>query len=438
VLKTKNPAGAGEAATGTGKVDNENISYNPVNVNSRKNNKNKINRIFEFTLPHNIRLTQDDYEAVMEHAGRLISDGVERDAATFAAINGILDGRKSRAAGKTPRFVKIGGAEIKPVRWVVKNFLEAGALGMVFGDSGTCKSFLSVALSACIATGRDFYGMPVKRKGAVYYIAAEGQSGIIRRFRAWGQENRPILDAPLYRYEGAVNLSAAADILIKALDEAIKAETEPAALAVIDTWARSLGDDDSDTSAAAEGLAKVDQIRATFPDMAVLIIHHTGHANKDRARGASLLHAAVDGEYRLEVDRERNIIMSNTKSKESELLPPMAFKARSVKLIDDGGGYILNEDGEIETSAVLDMVENYATPVEGIGANQEWILQALKETENGNMCIKELCQKFKNEINKRKCQFDQAVDGLLIKNNIHLNGGLVFLGKTDEGKRKNA
>jgi hypothetical protein len=88
----------------------------------------------------------------------------------------------------------------------------------------------------------------------VYYIAAEGQDGMIRRFRAWGQENEAILGAPLYRYEGAVNLSVAADVLITALDEAVKVEPEPLVLAVIDTWARSPGDDDSDTAAAADGV----------------------------------------------------------------------------------------------------------------------------------------------------------------------------------------
>ncbi|MDR2717170.1 MAG: helicase RepA family protein [Treponema sp.] len=371
-----------------------------------------------------------DWEAVTEYAGKLMDSGTDEEKATFEAISVILD-KKNQKVNKGPRFVRIGGAAVTPVRWAVKNFLETGALGMIFGDSGTYKSFLTVALSSCIATGQDFYGMPVRRKGAVYYIAAEGQNGIIRRFRAWSQENKPVIDAPLYRYEGAVNLSAAADVLLKALDEAVKAEAEPPVLAVIDTWARSLGDDDSDTSAAAEGLAKVDQIRAHFPDMAVLIIHHTGHANKDRARGASLLHAAVDSEYRLEVDKDRKIVMTNTKSKESELLPPMAFKARGVKLLADAGGYILNEDGEIETSAVLETVE-YTPPVEGLGVNQERILQILRKTDDKKLDYDDLLEAFKQETGKRKSQFDQTVDSLEYAGLLYCENGFIGLGKQPE------
>jgi DNA-binding transcriptional ArsR family regulator len=377
-------------------------------------------------------IEQADWESVEEYAGKLMdSSGMDREAATLEAIDAILNKKKAQDK-KGPRFVKVGGAAITPVRWVVKNFLEAGALGMIFGDSGTYKSFLTVALSACIATGQDFYGMPVRRKGAVYYIAAEGQNGIIRRFRAWSQENKPVIDAPLYRYEGAVNLSVAADVLIKALDEAIKNEAEPPILAVIDTWSRSLGDDDSDTAAAAEGLAKVDQIRALFKDMAVLIIHHTGHANKDRARGASLLHAAVDSEYRLEVDKNRNIVMTNTKSKESELLPPLAFRARGVKLLAENG-YILNEDGEIETSAVLEAVE-YTPPVEGLGINQEKILQILRKTDDKKLNYDDLLEAFKLETGKRKTQFDQSLESLEDAGLLYYETGFICIGRQPETK----
>jgi hypothetical protein len=357
--------------------------------------------------------------------------GMTKADAELKAAADILDERKKKEAPKKcPRFVKIGGAPITPIRWIVKNFLEAGALGMIFGDSGTYKSFLAVALSACIATGKDFYGLPVRHKGAVYYVAAEGQMGIIRRFRAWSQENMPILDAPLYRYEGMVNLSAAADGLIKALEEAIQAETEPPALAVIDTWSRALGDDDSDTAAAAEGLAKLDAIRAQFPDMAVLVIHHTGHSNKDRARGASLLHAAVDSEYRLEVDKDRNIILTNTKSKESEPLPPMAFKARGVKLLADGGGYILNEDREVEASAVLEIVANYRPPVDGIGLKQKWVLDTLGRQENERLEYDDVKEAFKNEEGKdyRKDHLDRALDALAARDLIYQKDGFVCLG----------
>ena len=363
-------------------------------------------------------LTPDEWDIFTEHAGKLIASGIDEKEADFKAWNYVLDKRKPKEK-KINYFLKISGAAITPIRWVVKNFIEVGALGMIFGDSGTYKSFLSVALSASIATGHDFLGMPVRRKGAVYYVAAEGQSGLIRRFRAWSQENKPIIDAPIYRYIGGVNLLEAAHVLSAALEEAIKTEPEPPVLAVIDTWSRSLGDDDSDTSAAAEGLSKVDELRAKFPDMAFLIIHHTGHSNKERARGASLLRAAVDCEYRLELDKDRNIIMTNTKSKESEPMPTIAFKAKSVSLLHDDGRCILTEDGEIEASAVLERIE-YKQPIDGVGLNQKWILEKLEKAEGNVIELSELISAFKYETNKRKSHFDQSLESLEIKNLVYL------------------
>jgi hypothetical protein len=300
---------------------------------------------------------------------------------------------------------------------------------MIFGDSGTYKSFITIAMSACIATGRDFYGYPVK-KGAVYYIAAEGSMGIIRRFRAWAQENCVNLtNAPLYRYTGAVNLLDAAGILISALDDAVELETEFPALAVIDTWSRALTGDDSDTAAAAEGLHVLDTIRARYPTLAIVIIHHTGHREKNRARGASLIHAAVDSEYKVEKNAAGEIVFANTKSKESELLPPIAFKARGVNILADDGRFLLNEDGEIETSAVLEAVD-YTPPVEGLGGNQEKILEILQRQDDKNLTYEDLQEAFKQETgNNKKSNFDQTLKSLEGKGAIYRETGFVCLGK---------
>ncbi|MCL1812980.1 MAG: helicase RepA family protein [Treponema sp.] len=332
---------------------------------------------------------------------------------------------------KRPHFEKIGNAVIESILWVVSGVIETGSLCMIFGDSGTFKSFLAICIAACIATGRDFYGHTVK-KGAIFYIAAEGSAGIIRRFRAWSQENNVnITEAPIYRYTGAVNLLDQANILTAALEDAIDNETEPPVLAVIDTWSRALTGDDSDTSAAADGLAKLDAIRAKFPGLAIVIIHHTGHREKSRARGASLIHAAVDSEFRVEKTSDCNIIFTNTKSKESELLPPMAFKARGVKLIADNGGYLLNESGEIETSAVLDTIDDYIAPVgdTGLGKNQERILETLRSIEGHNMTAGDLLETLKKRFAMKKDAFDKAILSMEERGLLYSETGFICLGK---------
>jgi hypothetical protein len=334
------------------------------------------------------------------------------------------------ASKKRLRFVRIGNIVNNPIKWLVKGILELGAFGMFFGDSGTYKSFISIALAACIATGCDFYGHPVK-KGAVYYIAAEGNKGIKRRFDAWAQENsQNLTDAPLHLNDGAVNLLHAANEVNSALEDAVKKETELPVLVVIDTWSRSLGSDDSDTAAASEGLSILDKIRMQFPGLAILIIHHTGLKEKKRARGAYLIHAALDSEFRLEKENGK-IIFTNTKSKESELLPPMAFKARKVKLIGDDGRYLLDESKEIGTSIVLERIDYVAPTSEskGLGTNQKMIYEVLDKSEKKRMKAEDLLATVQTKFKMKKDTFDKAIKGLEERGLLYREEGFLCLGK---------
>jgi len=430
MAEKKRPLADGESGEGLTRrqVDSENIPYATANINSASKDILKTTKhIIEVEVPEKIKLelNSDELNEFYELSGKLIDNGTDKAEADFLAAKVIAEKQKK---GKTSRFIRIGGAKIEPARWIVKNCIERGSFNMGFGDSETFKSFWAIALAASVATGKEFYGLAVKMKGAVFYIAAEGRRGIIQRFRAWSQENAPINQSPLYLYDGAVNLIEATNILISALADVIKNESAPPALVIIDTWARSLGDDDSNTSAAQAGQYKIDKIREAFPDIAVLIIHHTGHQNKDRARGASLLHAAVDSEFRLELDKEKNIIMTNTKSKENEPLKTMAFKRRSVKLLDDNGKYILDEDGEIETSLVLDLIEDYTEPIEGLGIEQRWIIETLKRQESKSLIYDDLLNAYKTEKpKKRKSELDRPLKSLEEKGVIYRETGFICL-----------
>jgi hypothetical protein len=236
----------------------------------------------------------------------------------------------------------------------------------------------------------------------------------------------------LYRYTGAVNLCEAVDILINALEDTIETETEPPILAVFDTWSRSLGGDDSVTSDAAEGLHKLDLIREKFPGLAIMIIHHTGHKEKERARGAYLLHAAVDSEFRIKKETNGNIIFTNTKSKESKLLPSIAFKAREVMLLSDDERLLRNDDKEIMASVILDAID-FTPPITGgtfLGKNQKLILEALCNAEGQSMKQEDLLETLKNHRFKmKKDAFDKVIQGLKDRELVHDEAGSLCIGE---------
>jgi hypothetical protein len=69
-----------------------------------------------------------------------------------------------------------------------KYFLEADSLSCIYGDPAVGKSFIGIEAAAAIATGANFYGLPVKNPGPVIYLCGEGQAGINRR-RFWEIKN---------------------------------------------------------------------------------------------------------------------------------------------------------------------------------------------------------------------------------------------------------
>src|SRR5687768_16766709 len=82
------------------------------------------------------------------------------------------------------RVSEIIGAGLKPIAWLVRKYVEADSLALLFGDPGCGKSFAAIDLSCCIATGTPWHGNRTT-SGAVFYIAGEGQNGLARRFAAW-------------------------------------------------------------------------------------------------------------------------------------------------------------------------------------------------------------------------------------------------------------
>jgi RecA/RadA recombinase len=365
-------------------------------------------------------LTLSEAEELAELAGKLMSDGTDREAADIEALKTILERRKEKDASDKPHFERVNTVGIKPVAWIVKKLIERGTVVLVFGDSGTGKSFFAISLAASIASGTDFFGYPVKRPGACLYIAGEGISGLSRRFYAWEIAAGVSLNtAPVFRYTGAANLIDRPEELSLAIKNHIEKHGEPR-LVILDTWARTIGGDDSNSQDAA-ALANLDRIRARYPALTVLIVHHSGHTAKDRARGWSGLFAAMDSVYRLE-KFDTQIVVTNTKQKEDAPVQPLAFNLRSVKL-----NGIVSEDGEQEFSAYCEARKYIPPEQQPKGENQQAVISILQE--QGGMDRVALYNAFNAKTGKRKSQFDQTLNPLIDKKIVKLDCGIVSYGE---------
>lgn len=206
--------------------------------------------------------------------------------------------------------------------WLVKSWIPTDSIIVIFGDSGTGKSFVAIDMLCHIAAGIPWLGGET-RKGPVLYIAGEGQNGIIRRFKAW--------------FERHGHQDAASNILLRTLPAALCDATATAALVeeiaampikplavAIDTLARNFGPgDENATRDMNQFVAGLDAIRLAT-QAAILVPHHSGHAEKTRARGSSVLKAAIDTEFCIEKNGD-TVSMRCPKMKDSEAPPPVAW-----------------------------------------------------------------------------------------------------------------
>lgn len=241
------------------------------------------------------------------------------------------------------QFVPVADLKYRAPEFIIDGLFEAETLGLIFGDPGCGKSFLAVDIALSVATGTPFHGRPT-RQGAVFFIAGEGHNGLARRFAAWSKaRNLPLEGVPLFKSERAAQfLDAASAQAVADAVAGLAAHEGPPALIIIDTLARNFGaGDENNTKDMSEFVVAVDDLKARFPGCAVLIVHHSGHAEKQRARGAMALKGALDCEFRVEKDGPAMKLV-NTKMKDAEPPQDVYFTFAQVDL-----------DG-IATSAVLE------------------------------------------------------------------------------------
>ena len=160
------------------------------------------------------------------------------------------------------RFIAACDMPVKPVAWLVREYIEEDALAVVYGPPGKGKSFLALDVSCCIAMGIPFHGHDVKQ-GTVFYIAGEGHNGLARRLRAWAQHNGTDMPALLFVSDAPTDLSSATNVakVAESVQQLADATGEAPALIVIDTMARNFGGDENSATEVGQFVRNADVLR---------------------------------------------------------------------------------------------------------------------------------------------------------------------------------
>jgi len=231
-------------------------------------------------------------------------------------------------------FVAVGDLQYRDPEFIIDGLMETECLGLIFGDPGIGKTFAAIDMALSVASGTPFHGRPV-RQGSVFYIAGEGHNGLARRFHAWSRLREvPLASCRMFKSERAAQfLDAASAGAVSEAVEGLAQQVGAPALIVIDTLARNFGaGDENSTQDMNEFIVAIDDLRARFPGSTILIVHHSGHADKQRARGAMALKGALDFEYRVEAAEGVAMQVVNIKMKDAPLAKTMAFNLETVHL----------------------------------------------------------------------------------------------------------
>jgi phage/plasmid primase-like uncharacterized protein len=232
-------------------------------------------------------------------------------------------------------FTRADSLELTEIKWVVDDYIEADSLAQVFGDPGGGKSFVAIDLACCVATGKPWHGHDVKQ-GSVFYIAGEGHNGLARRLKAWQIGNGTSLaNIPLYKSHRAAQLYDATEAAVVA--ESIKQLSAEAncipSMIVIDTLARNHGGDENSTQDMNAFIQHLDVYLRQPWKCCVMVVHHSGVADKDRSRGSTALKGALDAEYKCQLDSgTKTIAFESKKMKDAEMPSPKNFQITQVDL----------------------------------------------------------------------------------------------------------
>lgn len=220
-------------------------------------------------------------------------------------------------------------ADLPPVTWLIEGRIVAGGLNLIYGPSGTGKSFRTLDYVLRIAEAHP--------DRTVVYIAPEGGQGYRKRAYAWSLHNRrpvptnivwlldaPRLDDPAQHAELASQLTPLRPICI-----------------VVDTLARcAVGLDENSARDMGVLINALDTLRKDLTATlkpgevapGVVLVHHTGKSGTGY-RGSSALIGAAD--IAIELQPDGDVVTEEcAKAKDDKPFEPTALTLKMVEEAD--------------------------------------------------------------------------------------------------------
>jgi hypothetical protein len=293
--------------------------------------------------------------------------------------------RKKTATKLQNRLLKLSDLQAMPRPIpLISDVLFSDMEHCLFGPQGTSKTFLSLDWALHIVHGRRWMDKNVQ-PGRVVYVCGEGGGRVLGdRLDAWlehhGISDRSAVEERLRITESPVHLldHDAVDELLRLIHE-----YGEVVLVIIDTLSANFGaGNENDQADMGRFCGAARRIRLETK-AGIVVVHHTGHANKMRPQGANRIRRDFDIELRVDVDDNEDELfglmgggkLKNRNGKGCGLIP---YRLKTVHLDDDGGF-----DEAVESAVVVPTEDQpnfegqHSAPASGRGKNQLKVIEAL-------------------------------------------------------------
>lgn len=279
--------------------------------------------------------------------------------------------------GYTGKFPVHSAAELgnaPPIDWWIKGVIPMADLFMIYGASGSGKSFVAIDMAVHVALGLPWRGLRVSR-GKVIVIAAEGAGGYGSRIKAWAEyygydlneiDVGIITVPPNFMESGDIEELAAS---IKLLGDV--------GLIIVDTLAQ-VTPGANENSSEDMGLALANsRVLATVTGATVGLVHHAGKDLGRGARGWSGARAAVDAEIEVTSEEEGRVRMIRiTKQKDGVDNARYPFKLVVMSMGVDRYGEDITSCVAIEADPVSAPKEDNSR-IRGLGRLEAHLLEVM-------------------------------------------------------------
>ncbi len=232
---------------------------------------------------------------------------------------------------------------------LIEDVIDLQSLTVIYGASGSTKSFLAIEMGLAIASGSEWRGRYTE-KGGVIYVGIEGTKGTRKRIWAALREY-PLSPEPgrdFHFIPSRIGLDEPEDI--DRLVRTVRAAATPGInVVIIDTLAMAMGRL-NENEARDMGIA-TNACKRIMGELGcgVILVHHCGKDEARGARGSGALRNATDTELEVKQAPDGLCTITNKKERDEETGGEWAHRLRRIELGE-------NRRGTMRTTAVIEPV----------------------------------------------------------------------------------